>query len=552
MAQSSVLREFLIAIGFKIDKSALSNLSTGLAKAQSSIIKLGAAVLTVGTTIAVGLQRMSSNLEQLYFASQRTSSSANSLMAFDRAMQNLGASAGEGLQAVEGLADILKTDPGSAGLLTSLIGQLKLTKDGSVDAEDAMIRLGSFLQKQPNVLAYQFGDMFHIPHNIVSGMKSNPNWAEDMRRIAAEQKAANLDKAARDAHRFQVELRDLIITLQAFGIHVWDALQNKFGFSLKSINAWLQDPKNQQRIADWLAGIITWLGKAYDKAKEVFGWLLEKFMAMDEATGGVSTKVAIMLVLLKKFGALDVIAGVFQLTAGVLRLVAAFAPLIASAPMLIALLGAIAAFAAYKWSSGSPTKAGGLGEFLVSTASAMGVKSAQESLATSDPLLFLQQAGGFTREQALGILANAKAESNMNPTRQQRNGPGYGLFQWEGAGQARFSKFAGHDIRESTADEQYNFALYEIKSRDPALWARMHAAKTAGEVARDFAYQYEQPKRRAEDAEARAKMATQMSQDTTINVYDHSGDPQTTAQIVANKQIDTMGQALRALKPAMQ
>lgn len=73
-------------------------------------------------------------------------------------------------------------------------------------------------------------------------------------------------------------------------------------------------------------------------------------------------------------------------------------------------------------------------------------------------------ARGWTAQQASGIVANLMQESHMNPYAVGDNGLAYGIGQWHLDRQDDFKRVFGHDIRESTLDEQEKFFDWELRS----------------------------------------------------------------------------------------
>ncbi|MDB4396191.1 phage tail tip lysozyme [bacterium] len=78
--------------------------------------------------------------------------------------------------------------------------------------------------------------------------------------------------------------------------------------------------------------------------------------------------------------------------------------------------------------------------------------------------------GGITPTAAVGIVANLKAESNLNPAiKQYGGGPGRGLAQWERGGRfdtdrinlVKFAKSRGTDWTD--LDTQIDFILHEMR-----------------------------------------------------------------------------------------
>lgn len=545
---TNVIREFLVALGFRTDESALKNFTSGIAKASKAAIGLGAAVTAMATTVAIGVERFASNLEALYFASLRTNSAATNLMAFDRSMQNFGASAGEGLAAVEGLAHALRTNPGNEGMLTGLLGQsglqLKHMKDGSVDAEDAVRKLAKTFQTVPMFYAEQLAAQFGMSEKVMLGLR-DPRSAADFLRVLGEVKSQNLEKATQDANRFQTAVRDLTIYLQAFGIQVYDAIARKFGGSLESVGKWLQ--ANGPMLADRIADVLKRVLDLAVMITPAIKWLVDKFIELDKATGGWSTRIIALLAVLRFLGAGQIIGGVLGLAGAFLRLGGGIAMAATSSSALLVALTALAA-----WKAGSlindqlsdDTK-GGIGEFLARTGSYMGVGSAKEAFAVNNPLQFLmdESRGQITRDQAIGMLANFKRESGLSPT--AVNGSHYGIAQWDTNRQQNFAAVVGHDIHGSSTAEQLDFVLFEmLKGQEQRAGILLRGQSNAANAARVVSSAYERHNEGTKEEDKRAQLAAQMSNETTINVYGVS-DPVAAGNAVAGHQDRVYARAAR-------
>lgn len=308
MATESI-REFLVSLGFKLDQPELKKFTTSIDTATKSVFKLAAAIEATAVTIAAGIARWSSNLEALYFAAQRTGTTATQLKALDLAARNLGANAGEAQAAVEGLASSLRTNPGNIGLLTGLLSrlgyQLKINADGSIDAGDALLKLSEVFKGMPFYQANQFAQHLGISEHTLYQL-TRGNLIDEYRKALAELSRGGFDKAAERAHQFMIELRDFEAQLEVFGVQVVDALQKKLGISLEKITSWFA--KN----GPWLAATVAEMAsKIIDAANQI----IDKLKEWDEETGGLSTKLIALGVLLKVTGAGSIIGGVLSLAA---------------------------------------------------------------------------------------------------------------------------------------------------------------------------------------------------------------------------------------------
>lgn len=119
---------------------------------------------------------------------------------------------------------------------------------------------------------------------------------------------------------------------------------------------------------------------------------------------------------------------------------------------------------------------------------------------------------GWSRAQAIGIVANLDAESNMDHNISQiGGGPGYGLAQWEGPRQASFASWAGHDIRQSTFEEQLRFIQWELTHTESAAGARLREADDPRSAAEIVTRYYERPADTDGEAARRGQRAVDMA-----------------------------------------
>lgn len=313
---SSIIQEFLVSLGFKTNESGLKNFVTGIGKATKTVLALAAAIDATAGTVAAGIARWASNLEALYFAAQRTGSSAISLKALDLAARNLGASSGEAQEAVEGLAAALRINPGNVGLLTGLLAklgyQLKVNADGSIDSADALIKLSQVFKSMPYFQAKQFADLLNISEHTLYQL-THGNLVDEYTKALKELSAGGFDKAAEHAHEFMIELRDLQAQFEVFVVQVADAIQQKLKFNLEDLRHWLEKngPQLALRFADTAKQMIDAAIWIADKLTIV----VDKLKEWDQETDGLSTKLIALAVLLKVSGAGSVIGGVLSLAA---------------------------------------------------------------------------------------------------------------------------------------------------------------------------------------------------------------------------------------------
>jgi hypothetical protein len=90
MSDASVIKEFLISLGFKVDKSSQKDFDKGVKGVTATTIALGIEVAKAAEAVAKAVVKMATDLDQLYFASRRVNSAAENVKAFGFAMEQLG------------------------------------------------------------------------------------------------------------------------------------------------------------------------------------------------------------------------------------------------------------------------------------------------------------------------------------------------------------------------------------------------------------------------------------------------------------------------------
>jgi TP901 family phage tail tape measure protein len=141
----------------------------------------------------------------------------------------------------------------------------------------------------------------------------------------------------------------------------------------------------------------------------------------------------------------------------------------------------------------------------------------------------LQQMG-WSQEQASGLAANFWQESQFRPTAVGDNGRAYGIGQWHEDRQAAFKKKFGVDIRNSTLDQQLQFADYELRrGNEQNAGAALSKARTASEAGSVVSRLYERPANADAEAANRGQAAAAIDQKLHLDVHLHNAPAGTKA-----------------------
>lgn len=315
MADSVVIREFLVALGFKVDEKGLKNFKEGVEGTTKGVKQLIATVSGAALTVSAGVAAFASKLERLYFVSQRTGASATNLRGFEFAARNMGVSADAATGTIENLARFLRNNPAGEGYLATLGVQTRNANGELRDTVDIMSDLGKSLANKPTWLASQYGNILGIDENLMLAMR-NGDFEKLLAQYREMSKSTGLDKAADDSHRFMTQLRALGTSFENLGIRVEGAMLQKVGPQLEKFQRWMDE--HGEEIANRITDIANAVVKAAAAMGPPLAWLADKFVELDRGTDGWSTKILLLGVALKALGVFKIAGGIWKIV-GALR-----------------------------------------------------------------------------------------------------------------------------------------------------------------------------------------------------------------------------------------
>jgi GH24 family phage-related lysozyme (muramidase) len=169
MANTAVLKEFLVAIGFKVDDGELRKVDAALEKAGGWLIGFGETAVVMSGIVEKAVSQTAQKFDQLYISSQRVGSSVKNIQAFSFAAQMIGVDAKDAQAAVEGMARAIRMNPGLNGLLN----QMGIKPTGDTVGE--LNELVQKLSKMPSrALALQRGAQFGLDSDTLNMMLNHP------------------------------------------------------------------------------------------------------------------------------------------------------------------------------------------------------------------------------------------------------------------------------------------------------------------------------------------------------------------------------------------
>jgi hypothetical protein len=561
MADQDVIKEFLVGLGFKVDQKGVKEFTTGIDTATKSVVRLVTVIAGASLTVAAGVSAFASNLEGLYFASQRVGSSAESLKSAEYAARDLGASADEARGSIEGIAKFLRDNPGGEDFLKGIGVQTRDANGNLRDTADMLVNIGQKLKAMPWYQANQYAGVLGIDERTLRAIQDDKFGAK-LEQNRKKLRDSGLDQATKDAHSFMEVLRSVGLQFETFSIKVQAALMGKLGPDLQRFAEWFQQngPMIANRIADIAVKIIDFVEKSGPYLQKIWDF----FVKLDEATDGWSTRIIVLLGLLNALGALSLISGITRLAGAFLSLGGSISGLSGAAAILTPLAGATAMLYSSTLNDGEdeiidkirekqglPPRKGTAEDGTPTIEGQTPDQAARERAMAEawrknqdvdkDKSNFVSdffESVGWTKEQASGITANLAAESNFDPKARGDWGRARGVAQWHRDRQDKFEEWAGFNLMDDRADlvKQLEFVQHELtKGAEKKAGNLLRATTNAADAGAVVSRYYERPKETEREAATRGQMAAQLNQTTNITVHGAT-DPNATATAVSGAQ----------------
>lgn len=433
-------------------------------------------------TAGVGLKNFTANTitgaTSLGQMSQNLSMSTERLSAWQRAAERAGGSA-EGItaQLKESANQVAKFKRGMAAETLPAFfqygGKVDDLKDGNTYLL-ARSRIISELYKTDRARAALAAQQMGISDEQFDLLKQGPAAIQQL--VAAQEKRSSLsEKDTQAAKRLREMYLDLRDTFSAVGTKVLIALIPAFERLLKAAQR-MGDYvlEHRQDIVNWVDRAVTAIGKFVDiadkAAQSVGGWTNVLL-----ALGGLKL-LSMVSPLLSLAGALTGIATSLGLIGGV----SGAAGITALGALGVAAGGIALATYSKNLNAGEKEQVSALNNPEIGSDKAKGAVRLFESK-------------GYTREQAIGLVANLQAESGLNHKAVGDNGQAYGIGQWHPNRQADFKKAFGLDIRDSTYDQQLQFVAWELMNTESTARKKLLETKTPQDAAKAGRKYYERP-----------------------------------------------------------
>lgn len=306
MADKSILREFLVKLGFDIDQAKLKKFTDSVETVTKRVALISVAVEGAALAVAAAVTKIAGEFDDLYFASQRLASSAQNISAFAFGFKQVGVESSSALTALEAFNSFLRSSPGARNYL-SQSWNIPLT-DANGRVRESTELFSDLTQKVQGLDFWaakaRLGVLGITDERLIYAMKNN---SRDMATAVARMKEVDRsigfdpEKGAKVGYEFTHQVNDLKMVVGELTKKIGLDIAEKLLPLLVKFDKWLTTPKAVQWIEDVLKWVVSLGLQILDAGIKIVNF----FVQLDEATGHWSSKLLLLGVALKTSGILD-------------------------------------------------------------------------------------------------------------------------------------------------------------------------------------------------------------------------------------------------------
>lgn len=509
-AGGSVLRSFLVKLGFGVDEKGLAEFASKSLKAAGFAKNIGVAVVAMGATIAAATIKAASDLDRLSMSAKRADTTIASLKKLASGLTVISVDDSEAMGIVENIGKLLREDLGEIAKLRSMYG---VTSSDAAEATTEVLRglseqykMGGAYAKIAQDQAEQLGISVTLlgdyANNQESILKTAMAWEETTKALGIDYEAA-----AAAARKVMISTQNTKNVLGAVKDTIFsdviDEVMPEFEAFAKFLLA------NKEGISAGITGALKVAIFIVKGGIYVFSALARAVVAFGEALDTLSTPIKWLL------DAVGSILDVFEDWVGAGNDAANnFATVVVpkmlrSLDALLRKMGVVGTGIANLLDL--PEAASQIENSRQAGNSPLGVMP--QSGANTDKAMSYLMSRGMAKEHAAGVVSNLVAESgpDLNIDAVGDGGKAFGLAQWHPDRQAEFKRVFGKDIQNSNMQEQLDFVMHELNSTEKVAGRSLKLSRSAREAGQIVSSQYERPRDTIAEMQKRGDMAERLA-----------------------------------------
>lgn len=294
---ADTIKEFLVSLGFNVDQSGQKKFVDSIVGASLKVAELGVAIKTASTAVVAGVTVIASQMESLYFASQRTGAAVANIQALGFAAAQMGSTADAAKGSLENLARFMRNSPGASGLIQSLGVQTQGANGQLRDTTDILKDLGKQFANMPYYRANAYAQALGIDEKTLMALRQGVGQFGDDYKDMLAKAGLNSQQAAESSHAFMNQVRSLGAAFVILSQKVGTSLAGKMSGDIKRFREGLVD--NFGRISNIIERVVGVVLKMADvvstlalRGMQAVGALIDWFDSLDSGTKALIESVA--------------------------------------------------------------------------------------------------------------------------------------------------------------------------------------------------------------------------------------------------------------------
>ncbi|MFX5825423.1 hypothetical protein ABTE10_00795 [Acinetobacter baumannii] len=211
----TVIRDFFVSLGFSTDNEGARKMGDALKGVDLKATLLHKTLLLLATGAVVAVAKTASELDKLYYSSQRIGASASNIRAYGDAISQMGGNAQNALQSLENVAQKMRNSPGYEGMLT---GMGVATRDGNGQLRDRVEVMKDLSKTMKGMDYYQanaYASSLGIDENTLMAMRDD-KFISNMEKYQKLRQDVGLnDELTKSGTEFMVQFSDITMTTKA-------------------------------------------------------------------------------------------------------------------------------------------------------------------------------------------------------------------------------------------------------------------------------------------------------------------------------------------------
>ncbi|HHR5679584.1 TPA: hypothetical protein ACS62U_004652 [Klebsiella pneumoniae] len=259
---AETLKDFLISLGFNVDEAGAKKFDAVVAGTTLKAIELGVKVEAAALSVVAFTAKISSSLDNLYWASQRTGATVEGIKQIGYAVSQVGGSADSARGSLENLARFIRNNPGAEGFLNRLGVQTRDASGNMRDMATIFTGVGQRLSNMPYYRANQYAQMLGLDENTMMAMRRGIGQFSGEYTAMAKAIGYNADVAAVSSNKFMTSLRSFGLMAGMARDKIGSSLADGLAGSLDRLRRQILDnfPKIEGAITATVKGIL-WAGE---------------------------------------------------------------------------------------------------------------------------------------------------------------------------------------------------------------------------------------------------------------------------------------------------